>query len=227
MVQLLAVTEAVKSLSVVETEFGLRHNDAEDFFFEWVVDLPEISAIERAAIDRLKERFMEHFHQGQITEGSVDRLLVSPLLDLAGFYEPGFRVETEPSVEVSAQDGESVYRGRIDVLVIAGRLWVLLVEEKATRISMETALPQALTYMAAHPNGEQSMFGLVTNGHGFAFVKVQRSATGMAYGFSDRFTLMARQNQLESVLQILKKLNPGLGGTSPSIGFSDAIGQKS
>jgi fermentation-respiration switch protein FrsA (DUF1100 family) len=86
---------------------------------------------------------------------------------------------------------------------------VLLVEEKATRISMETALPQALTYMAVHPNGEHPMFGLVTNGHGFAFVKVQRSASGMAYGFSDRFTLMARQNQLESVLQVLKKLNRG------------------
>jgi hypothetical protein len=40
MVQLLAVTEAVKSLSVVEAEFGLRLNEDEDFFFEWVVDLP-------------------------------------------------------------------------------------------------------------------------------------------------------------------------------------------
>jgi hypothetical protein len=52
-----------------------------------------------------------------------------------------------------------------------------VLEEKEKRISMETALPQALTYMAAHPNGEQPMFGLVTNGHGFAFVKVQRSAS--------------------------------------------------
>lgn len=209
MVQLFAVTEAVKSLSVVEQEFGLRLAVEENFFFEWLLDLPEISAIERVMIDRLKARFMQHFHQGQITEGSVDRLLVSPLLDLAGFYEPGFRVETEPSVEVTAQDGESIYRGRIDVLVIAKRLWVVLVEEKATRISMETALPQALTYMAAHPNGEQPMFGLVTNGHGFAFVKMQGSAMGMQYGFSDRFTLMARQNQLESVLQILKNLSLG------------------
>ncbi len=174
MAQLLAVTEAVKSLSMVEAEFGLRQIVEDDFFSEWVVDLPEISSIERVAIDRLKARFMEHFYQGQITEGSVDRLLVSPLLDLAGFYEPGLRV----------------------VLVIA------------TEISMETALPQALTYMVANPNGEQPMFGLVTNGHGFAFVKMQRSSQGMVYGFSDRFTLMARQNQLESVLRILKNLNP-------------------
>jgi len=35
------------------------------------------------------------------------------------------------------------------------------VEEKATQISMETALPQALSYMAAHPNGETPMFGLL------------------------------------------------------------------
>lgn len=206
MVQLLSVTETVKSLSGVEDAFGLRQNVEEAFFLEWVKDLPDLSAIEKAELDRLKRRFMQHFHQGQITEGSVDRLLVSPLLDLAGFYEPGFRIETESSVEVTAQDGESIYRGRIDVLVIARRLWVVLVEEKATRISMETALPQALTYMMAHPNGDQPMFGLVTNGHGFAFVKVQQTELGWEYGFSDRFTLMSRQNQLESVLRILKNL---------------------
>lgn len=207
MVQMLVVTESIKSLSLVEEQFGLRQNSDEAFFWESVQDLPELRDIERAELDRLKSRFMQHFHQGQITEGSVDRLLVSPLLDLAGFYEPPFRVETEPSVEITAQDGEKTYRGRIDVLVIAQRLWIVLVEEKATRISMETALPQALSYMAAHPNGENPMFGLVTNGHGFAFLKLQQTPLGNEYGFSDRFALMSRQNQLYTVLRILKKLN--------------------
>ena len=119
MVQMLAVTESIKSLSLVEEQFGLRQNSDEAFFWESVQDLPELRDIERAELDRLKSRFMQHFHQGQITEGSVDRLLVSPLLDLAGFYEPPFRVETELSVEITAQDGEKPYRSRIDVLVIA------------------------------------------------------------------------------------------------------------
>ena len=89
MVQMLAVTESIKSLSLVEEQFGLRQNSDEAFFWESVQDLPELRYIERAELDRLKSRFMQHFHQGQITEGSVDRLLVSPLLDLAGFYEHG------------------------------------------------------------------------------------------------------------------------------------------
>lgn len=207
MVQTLSVTESIQSLSTVEEEFQLHQRFDDDFFREWQEDLPNLSAIEKLELDRLKSRFMQHFHQGQITEGSVDRLLVSPLLDLAGFYEPNFRVETETSIEVTAQDNETIYRGRIDVLVIAKRLWVILVEEKATRISMETALPQALTYMSAHPNHEAPIFGLVTNGHGFAFIKLQQMLQGNAYAFSDRFVLMSRQNQLYSVLSILKVLN--------------------
>jgi hypothetical protein len=208
MVQLLSVTDTIQSLSMVEAQFQLHQSVDDGFFPEWHQEFPALTAIEQAALDRLKSRFMQHFHQGQITEGSVDRLLVSPLLDLAGFYEPAFRVETETSVEVTAKDGDQVYRGRIDVLVIATRLWVVLVEEKATRISMETALPQALTYMAAHPNGERPVFGLVTNGHGFAFIKLQEAEQGHLYGFSDRFVLMSRQNQLYNVFSILKSLKP-------------------
>jgi hypothetical protein len=205
-VQVLSVTENIQSLSMVEAAFQLHQRVDDRFFPEWYEDLPELSVLEQAELDRLKLRFMQHFYQGQITEGSVDRLLVSPLLDLVGFYEPTFRVETETSVEVTAVDGEQVYRGRIDVLVIAPTFWVVLVEEKASRISMETALPQALTYMAAHPNGSAPMFGLVTNGHGFAFLKLQQTEQGLAYGFSDRFTLMSRQNQLYTVFSILKVL---------------------
>jgi hypothetical protein len=45
-------------------------------------------------------------------------LLVSPLLALAGFYDPPFRIKAESSVELVLDDDEEILRGRIDVLVL-------------------------------------------------------------------------------------------------------------
>ncbi|MFM7450792.1 MAG: hypothetical protein ACKO24_19590 [Leptolyngbyaceae cyanobacterium] len=40
------------------------------------------------------------------------------LLDLAGFYEPPFRVDGETNIQVSAEDEGETIQGCIDVLVI-------------------------------------------------------------------------------------------------------------
>jgi hypothetical protein len=106
--------------------------------------LPELTNAEKTLLDRYKQRFLEHRYRGNLSEGTVDRLLVSPLLDLAGLYEPDFKLDTETAVEVVAEDDDQVYRSRIDTLVVKDQLWILVIEEKATRVDMETAIPQGL-----------------------------------------------------------------------------------
>jgi hypothetical protein len=205
MIQTFAIAKAIESLSLVEEKFGLVESSEEQFFTEWFQDLLELSDGEKQTLDRLKQRFLSHRKRGELSEGAVDRLLVSPLLDLAGLYEPRFAIDTEASVEVLAEDENELYRGRIDVLVVEHRLWVLVVEEKATRVDMETALPQALAYMAASPTLEKPVFGLATNGNRFAFIKLQQR-NQREYAFSDSFSLLAHQNKLYEVLQILKHI---------------------
>jgi hypothetical protein len=167
--------------------------------------LPELTDAEKTRLDRYKQRFLAHRYRGNLSEGTVDRLLVSPLLDLAGLYEPHFAIDPETAVEVVAEDDGEVYRGRIDALVIEDQLWVLVIEEKATRVDMETAIPQGLTYMVGRPSLEKPVYGLVTNGHNFAFLKLQQQ-NHKEYAISDTFSLRARHNELYEVLQVLKQI---------------------
>ncbi len=48
-----AITNAVKSLTEVETRFGLRRNDEPEFFSEWQGELPELTESEMAALARM------------------------------------------------------------------------------------------------------------------------------------------------------------------------------
>jgi hypothetical protein len=61
-----------------------------------------------------------HRAEGDLLEGSVTLLAASPLLELAGLYDPPFRLRAEAAIEVTVDDGEEVLRGRIDVLILQG-----------------------------------------------------------------------------------------------------------
>lgn len=91
-------------------------------------------------------------------------LVISPLLELAGLYDPPFTLKAEASIELNIDDGEEILRGRIDALILSQNLWFLVVEAKKTTISTRSALPQALAYMAANPQPDRPSFGLLTNG---------------------------------------------------------------
>ncbi|BAY92138.1 MULTISPECIES: hypothetical protein [unclassified Tolypothrix] len=45
-------------------------------------------------------------------------VVLSPLLDLAGFYREPFLLATEESIEIAIEDKDEIVRERIDVLVI-------------------------------------------------------------------------------------------------------------
>ena len=59
--------------------------------------------------------------------------------------------------------------------------------------------------MIANPNPERPIFGLVTNGSHFIFIKLIQSREPQ-YDLSDEFSLYQLHNQLYDVLQILKHI---------------------
>jgi hypothetical protein len=201
-----AITETIKSLNQVESLFDLNRATTLDFFPEWRKNLPELSEGEKVSLDRIKTSYLYNSADGSLTESTINLLLVSPLLYLAGLCDPPFKVRGEKAVEIAAEEENQILRGRIDALVLQGKIWLILVESKQAKFSFSMALPQALTYMMGSPNAREPLFGLVTNGDGFLFIKIIRQPKPF-YALSDDFSLFCQsRNELYSVLQILKRL---------------------
>jgi Type I restriction enzyme R protein N terminus (HSDR_N) len=203
MVQVIAVTDAIKSLADAETRLNLQRNDQATFFPEWQSPLPALNPAEIADLSQLHRRLLYHRADGELLEGAV--VLVSPLLELAGFYDPPFKIKAETTIELAIDDGEEVLRRRIDVLVLQNRLWVAVLESKKSTISARSALPQALAYMMSRPAIDQPLFGILTNGDDILFVKLTSQPTPQ-YQLSRAFSLYTLPSELHLALQILKHL---------------------
>ncbi len=184
----------------VHEQFDLRPTQDSDFFPEWQVSLPALSAAER---EKLREIQTDYLHQSEdvMHESAVKMVVLSPLLSLAGFYRSPFRIVAEKSIKIQAKDDGHLFRGLIDVLVLHQHLWVMVVESKRNTFSLEVARPQALTYMLANPTTSSPTFGLITNGINFRLLKL----LGREYGESGDFSLRS-QSDMEQLLRVLKDL---------------------
>ena len=188
----------------LKTRFGLQQVQDDSFFLEWTEDLPEVSDSERFALNRIKRNYL-YLLEYPVMESIVKRVVLSPLLDIAGFYEPPFRVDGETNIAVSAEDEGEVIQGSIDVVVIQGQLWVTTIEAKNSEFSVTKAIPQTLAYMLAAPDAEKPTFGVILNGSEFLFLKLVRGEAPQ-YATSDLFSLLNRGNDLYHVLSVLKRL---------------------
>ena len=117
MVQLLRISEET-SLEGLERDFQLQRNDDPDFFSEWQQELVNLNQGDRDALKRITEFYKNISRKSVVSENIVKMAILSPLLDLAGFYSSQFAIADEESITISAIDGEIIDRGRIDILVI-------------------------------------------------------------------------------------------------------------
>jgi hypothetical protein len=204
MVQVVQANEL--SLYEVKEKFHLQKRYDSQFFPEWQEDLPELTGAAVLSLDRVKREFLAQLEYPMLEE-AVKLVVLSPLLSIAGFYLPPFRVRPEASIQIALAENDQVVRGRIDVLVVQQRLWVLVVESKETGFSLVNAIPQALTYMMANPDHDRPSYGLCTNGSNFLFLKSQ----GQDFAESDEFSLRRQHNELVEVARILKRLGQVVG----------------
>lgn len=190
-------------LAYLEERFAMQQSESEDFFTEWIDPLPEISDLERQYLDRVKTNFLRLAKRSPILENAVKMVVLSPLLDLAGFYHEPFLLDTEESIEIAIEDKGEILRGRIDVLVIQEQLWLLVIESEKASFSLLEAIPQAIAYMLATSHPDQPVFGCVTSGEDCQFIKLRKQDTS-EYALSDKLTLSKRENELFQVLRVLK-----------------------
>jgi Type I restriction enzyme R protein N terminus (HSDR_N) len=203
----------IESLSDVERFFGIVQVGDRTFFPEWQTDLPEINSTETIVLNQIRDRFRYQRKLRQVAESMVNVLVVSPLLGLVGFYDPPFQMCAEGTIAIQTvvpidSDDETemiTLRGRVDFLVLQNQFWQAIIESKETSFDIEMGIPQILAYMMGAPANQNVMFGMVTNGTHFVFVKLQRDRN--LYGFSNTFSTLSDVNQLSDVLQVLKKIS--------------------
>ncbi|MEH1934642.1 MAG: type I restriction enzyme HsdR N-terminal domain-containing protein [Nostoc sp.] len=201
MVQLLQGKDI--TLAQLIDEFGLQLAEEEHFFSEWQDDLPELSDLEKQSLNEVKTEYL-HLSKYPILEPVVKMVVLSPLLRLAGFYQPPFYIASEQEVKISSEDQGRIIRGRIDILVFHPPFWVLVIEAKRAEYSLVPAIPQALAYMLADATSAKPVFGFITNGNEFRFIKLLKTETPQ-YALSDLFALDSRDD-IYIVLKVLKHL---------------------
>lgn len=192
------------SLCEVEEKFNLVQVTTQSFFPEWQFDLPELNEYEKECLDRSRNDFLS-LMKYPLHEEVVKLSILAPLLSLASLLWFPFYSQAEADIKIAVEDGEEIIRGKIDIRILLKRLCSVVIEAKNKQFSVDVALPQALIYMMATDNDEKPVFGFVTNGKHFQFIKLIKQDTPQ-YALSDEFTIANQQNGLYRVLQILKLL---------------------
>lgn len=209
MVSSTAITEKIKSLSDLQKRCNLHQADSDQFFNELLEELPALNPQEQAGITRIKQRYDYHRVDGLLLEGTINLLVVSPLLEVAGFLDSPFPIRSPYGISLELKEPEETIRGFIDTLVVQEQLWILVVESKRTSIPVPAALPQLLAYMLTTPRQDKPVFGLATNGDEFVFLKLVLGDIPQ-YDVSRTFSLFPRRHELGQVLQIMKRLGQAI-----------------
>ncbi|QSJ19865.1 restriction endonuclease subunit R [Nostoc sp. UHCC 0702] len=204
MVQTLAAENV--TLEQLITLYGLELVDGEEFFREWLDDLPELTNTEKQLLDQIKAGYINLRNYPPLLENTVNTIILSPLLFIGKFYLPPFHIKLEKSIEIESQDQETIIKGRIDFLLLHQKFWLTVIESKQVAYSVEAGLDQILAYMLAAPQPQDEVFGMITSGGSFMFIKLLKG-NPPRYATSDIFDVRNRGNELYDVLRILKRIS--------------------
>jgi hypothetical protein len=84
MVQLIPAQDI--TLSQLTELFGLTVTADDQFFIEWLNNLPELTDIEKQQLDRVKTNYISLINRHTSSENMVKMVVLEHLLDLADFY---------------------------------------------------------------------------------------------------------------------------------------------
>ena len=82
-------------LNELEEKFGLQLVTNAEFFTEWTNDFIELNDAEKSSLERVKSNYLNLTKYRPMSEEAVKMVVLSPLLDLAGIYQPPYEIETE------------------------------------------------------------------------------------------------------------------------------------
>jgi predicted ATPase len=83
----LAIAKAITKYQDLTDCFQLTRTDDPEFFWEWQKNLPELSNRQKIQLERLKRCYLNYIEDGEISEGTVNIIMLAPLLDLLGWCD--------------------------------------------------------------------------------------------------------------------------------------------
>lgn len=195
------------SLSDLKKMFGLVRDRNDPFFNQWLSESAALSEFERQSLDRLRQNYSNIIETNPLEE-VVKLVVVAPLLDLAGFYQPPFSIRAEDSTTLEVTDQGRPFTGKIDVLVVKDVFWVLVIESKQARFDVFSGVPQGLSYLLSQPaetqiSTEQRRFAMVTNGREVVFLKLG-VVPSPTYSQSRVYQVIDGDKDLDEILKGLK-----------------------
>ncbi|WP_333320904.1 restriction endonuclease subunit R [Microcoleus sp. B4-C1] len=178
-----------------------------DFF-----SLEPLTDFEQQELLLIGNHFWRHLEAGKVSAKLVKFLVLSPLMRLAGFFDISIVLTMEDSIPIEVEDGDTVIKGRLDVLAVnqpdaelaAAQFWILVVEAKNSAIDPWAGLPQLLTYAYKSLQQQSSVWGLTTNGRNYQFVYLTRG-NPCTYQILPELNLIDRERSL-LLAQVLKAI---------------------
>ncbi|MEM6502698.1 MAG: restriction endonuclease subunit R [Cyanobacteria bacterium P01_C01_bin.89] len=201
MVQL--VDASSLSLTKAREQLQLKRQVEKDF--KQFLTLSPLSQEEHDYLKKVCESWERRVGKGKVSEGQVGVLAIAPILSASGYtFDPNLDIDIEKKIkEISIDDRDTVIRGRMDVIV--SREWegnrsplcILVIESKNSTVSVSVGMPQLLAYASSFLKSQESVWGLVTNGSDYQFIRVE---SGLYREFS---TLnLTRPNEAEEMLKV-------------------------
>jgi hypothetical protein len=204
------MTANARTLTLMDLrqKFGLRFNPEDPFFAQWLNHASLLSPREQEALGRLRRNYSYLSQEDSPLEEVVKLVVVSPLLDLAGFYQPPFQLKTEVStfLEIVDEPDTAAIQGKIDILVIQDCLWIVVIESKPARLDVTAGIPQTLTHLLSAPTVQSILYAMITNGREILFLKLNRQPFSPQYSRSLTYRWLENYQECEQVLQGLKHL---------------------
>ena len=192
------------SLSLNEVMERLQFEGAFSESFEEFLTLEPLTSVEKAGAADLQRVWQEYRFQSRTAENYVKTAGLPLLLWLCGYIAAGLQLLLEENIEpIEIDDGETVIRGRMDMLLYRQpkgdrtALCALVIETKRGAASGLAGLPQLLTYASTFLDKQPVVWGLITNGYEYEFVRIER---GLFREFSPLSVLYPKD--LELLVQV-------------------------
>ncbi|MDF5733782.1 MAG: restriction endonuclease subunit R [Rhizonema sp. PD38] len=218
----MATTIDTKNLSLEEVTRIVKFQEQLNNSFASLLSLESLTEFEQQEVSQIRNLFHSYYAAGKISEGQVKFLLLSPLIKLAGFYQPSIRITLEENIaDISVEDEDTIIKGRMDILAVNKTLgrtvttpfWILVIESKNTTVDAMEGLPQLLTYSYKSLQRQTSVWGLTTNGMRYQFVYIQQG-NPPTYQLLPDLSLIRPESTIE-LLQVLKAIRNQYDAAEP------------
>lgn len=206
-------TLIAKKLTLKQVHQLLHFEELLDGSFTAVLSLEPLTEFEQQELVQIRHDFRAYLIDGEVLEGQIKLLVISPLLRLAGFFHSLIKISLEQDIDnIVIEDEDSTITERFDILAVNKdqpitkdiAFWLLVIESKNSSINSFEGLPQLLTYAHQSLERQEVVWGLTTNGMDYRFVLI-RQGNPPTYQQMPILNLMDSESAIQ-LLQVLKAI---------------------